>query len=236
MTHANADAARGEEGGRDWESALLLLVPAAEPAVAKHRATLDASARYGVPAHLTVLYPFLPPGLIDDAVLASLGDLFAGVAGFRLTLDRVGWFGDDVVWLGPRDEAPLRALTGLAFAAFPSCAPYGGQHADVVPHLTVGHLGGASALRAAGEAVRHRLPIEAAATKVTLMTGPPTGNPGTSPGRWRTMAEFGFGRPGRLPEPSGLSLAGPFGMTAGRCGPMLVLFPPRWHYLRIGRW
>lgn len=203
MPSPTADPSRGQEGKRDIESALLVLVPAAEPAVGEHRARLDASARDGVPAHLTVLYPFLPAGLIDGAVLASLADLFAGVPAFRFTLDRVGWFGADVVWLGPHDEAPFLALTELAFAAFPSCPPYGGQHAGVIPHLTVGHLGGASALSAAGEAVGHCLPIEATATEVTLMTGPPPGNPGIPPGQWRTMAAFGLGRPGRLPDPSG---------------------------------
>jgi 2'-5' RNA ligase superfamily len=198
-----ADAARGQGTRLDWESALLVLVPAAEPAVGEHRARLDASARDGVPAHLTVLYPFLPAGLIDNAVLALLAGLFAGVRAFRFTLDRVDWFGDDVVWLGPRDEAPFRALTELAFAAFPSCPPYGGQYADVIPHLTVGHRGGMPALRAAGEAVRHRLPVEAAATEVTLMTGPPPGNLDIPPGQWRTMAAFGLGRPGRLPASKG---------------------------------
>jgi 2'-5' RNA ligase len=199
------DPSRGREGQSDLESALLLLVPAAEPAVGEYRARLDASARDGVPAHLTVLYPFLPAGLIDDAVLASLAGLFAGVPAFRFTLDRVGWFGDDVVWLGPQDEAPFRALTELAFAAFPSCLPYGGQYADVIPHLTVGHRGGASApgasaLSAAGEAVWQRLPIEATATEVTLMTGPPPGNPGIQPGQWRTMAAFGLDGPDGLPN------------------------------------
>ena len=197
------DATRGQGTRLDWESALLVLVPAAESAVGEHRDRLDASARDGVPAHLTVLYPFLPLGLVDDAVLASLADLFAGVPAFRFRLDRVGWFADDVVWLGPHDEAPFRALTELAFAAFPCCAPYGGQYADVIPHLTVGHLGGAPALRAAGEAVRHRLPVEAAATEVTLMTGPPPGNPDIPPGQWRIMAAFGLGLPGRLPAPKG---------------------------------
>jgi hypothetical protein len=123
----------------------------------EHRARLDASARDGVPAHLTVLYPFLPAGLIDNAVLALLAGLFAGVRAFRFTLDRVDWFGDDVVWLGPHDEAPFR----------------------------------------------HRLPFEAAATEVTLMTGPPPGNLDIPPGQWRTMAAFGFGRPGHLPASKG---------------------------------
>jgi hypothetical protein len=40
------------------ESALLVTVPAAEPAVARHRSRLDTSATVGVPAHITVLYPF----------------------------------------------------------------------------------------------------------------------------------------------------------------------------------
>jgi hypothetical protein len=202
MPAPTPELSRGREGQGDLESALLLLVPAAEPAVGEHRARLDASARDGVPAHLTVLYPFLPAGLIDDAVLASLAGLFAVVPAFRFTLDRVGWFGDDVVWLGPHDAAPFRALTELAFAAFPACPPYGGQYADVIPHLTVGHRGGASALGAAGEAVGHRLPIEATAAEVTLMTGPHPGNQGMPPGQWRTLAAFGLDRPGSLPEPS----------------------------------
>lgn len=200
MPAQDPGAARGQEGQSDLrQSALLLLVPAAEPAVGEHRARLDASARDGVPAHLTVLYPFLPPWLIDDVVLASLAGLFAGFPAFRFTLDRVGWFGDEVVWLGPHDEAPFRALTELVFAAFPGCAPYGGQYADVVPHLTVGHLGGVPALRAAGEAAGHCLPIEASATEVTLMTGLPPGNPGIPPRLWRAVTAFRLGRPSHLP-------------------------------------
>jgi hypothetical protein len=174
------------------ESALLVCVPAAEPTVGTYRARLDASAREGVPAHLTVLYPFLPPALIDDAVLAALAALFGCVTAFGFTLDRVRWFGDEVVWLGPADEAPFRALTGMAFAAFPSCPPYGGAYADVIPHLTVGDHGGAAELRAAAEAVSRWLPIEAVATEVTLMTGT---RPGTRPdadprARWHPVATF----------------------------------------------
>ena len=200
------DVPRGRAGPRDGESALLVLVPAAEPAVGEYRARLDPSARDGVPAHLTVLYPFLPPALIDDAVLASLAALFAAVPAFAFTLDRVGWFGDDVVWLGPRDARPFRTLTSLACGAFPSCDPYGGQYADTVPHLTVGHLDDPAALRAAGEAVRPCLPIEAGASEVTLMTGPRPGTPGTPPGQWRPLAAFPLpGTPASLAAPSARS-------------------------------
>jgi 2'-5' RNA ligase len=177
----------------DWETALLLPVPAAEPTVGQHRARLDEAARDGVPAHITVLYPFLPRTGIDEALLTSLGRLFAGFAAFELTLDKVGWFGENVVWLGPRDPAPFTALTDLVFTAFPSCPPYGGRHTEVIPHLTIGHLGGPQALRAAAESVRPSLPIETAATAVTLMAGPRPGIPGTPPGTWSTIATFPLG-------------------------------------------
>jgi 2'-5' RNA ligase superfamily len=177
----------------DWETALLVPVPAAEPAVGQHRTRLDEAARDGVPAHITVLYPFMPPAGIDETLLASLGGLFAGFAAFGLTLDKVGWFGENVVWLGSRDTAPFTALTDLVFTAFPSCPPYGGRHTEVIPHLTIGHLGGLQALRAAAESVRPCLPIETAATEVILMAGPHPGIPGTPPGTWRTIATFPLG-------------------------------------------
>lgn len=147
--------------GADWETALLMPVPAAEPAVGQHRARLDEAARDGVPAHITVLYPFLPPALIDKAALASLRQIFAGHAAFGFTLDKVGWFGEELIWLGPRDAAPFSTLTDLVCIAFRACPPYGGRHAEVIPHLTIGYAGGPQALHAAAESVRPWLPIEA---------------------------------------------------------------------------
>jgi len=171
------------------ESALLVTVPAAEPAVARHRSRLDKSAAEGVPAHITVLYPFLPPDLIDTATYAALARLFASVPSFRFTLDRTAWFPGPVLWLGPADPAPFSALIGLAAAAFPSCPPYGGSVAEVIPHLTIGEGAPRTDLEAAEAQVRRHLPIEAEATEVTLMTGPPprSAPPGS---RWTSVATF----------------------------------------------
>ena len=179
--------------GLDWETALVVPVPAAEPAVGQHRARLDRAARDGVPAHITVLYPFLPPAGIGESLLASLGDLFAGPRAFAFTLDRVGWFGEHVVWLGPSDPAPFTALTNMVFTAFPSCPPYGGQHSDVIPHLTVGDSGSGLELRNAADLAGSWLPIEAVAAEVVLMAGPRPGTPGIPPGQWRTIASFSLG-------------------------------------------
>ena len=130
--------------------------------------------------NVTVLYPFLPLAEIGSAVLAEMAGLFAEVARFSFTLDQVRWFGESVVWLGLLDESPFRALTGLAVAAYPSCPPYRGAHEDVVPHLTIGHLGGPAELRAAAEEVRPLLPITTEATEVTLMVRPGSVGVGTA--------------------------------------------------------
>ena len=191
----DTDAVGGPWSGGDaadmtgWESALLVLVPEADPVVSVHRARLDLSARDGVPAHLTVLYPFLPPDRIGAADLLALKRLFAGVASFEFMLDRVSWFGDAVAWLGLHDEEPFRALTRLVCAAYPSCLPYGGRHDDVVPHLTIGHLGGPQALRVAADAVRPQLPVTARAAEVTLMAGP-SADRRDAPARWSRLATF----------------------------------------------
>ena len=43
------------------ESALVILVPEAEPLVRPFRHRFDPSAALGVPAHITLLYPFIAP-------------------------------------------------------------------------------------------------------------------------------------------------------------------------------
>jgi hypothetical protein len=142
-----------------------------------------------VPAHITVLYPFLPPDLIDADTRATLARLFASVPRFRFTLDRTCWFPGPVLWLGPADPAPFSALIERVVAAFPSCPPYGGQVAEVIPHLTIGDGAPRAELEAAEAEVRPYLPIEAEATSVTLMTGPPPGSAPTA-ARWKAVATF----------------------------------------------
>lgn len=151
-------------------SGLMIEIPEADPAVARHRERLDASARLGIPAHITVLSPFILPQAISTAALARLERLFAAVSQFRFQLDRTAWFGDEVLWLAPRDPGPFRALTRSVVEAFPAFPLYEGQFGDSTPHLTVGHGHPLTDLRAAEESVQAHLPIDAQATAVTLVT------------------------------------------------------------------
>jgi hypothetical protein len=152
------------------ESGLIVEIPAAEAVVGPYRERLDQSAALGVPAHITVLYPFIPPGQLDAGVLSQLAQLFTAVPRFGFRLDGTDWFGQEVLWLAPSDPAPFRALTQHVVEAFPAYPPYGGDFPDTVPHLTIGDAQNAGDLRDAEESIAPLLPIIAEATAVTLIT------------------------------------------------------------------
>ncbi|UYM05505.1 2'-5' RNA ligase family protein [Solicola gregarius] len=166
------------------QSALIVEVPEAEAAVGSHRAALDDSAALGVPAHLTVLVPFVDPARIDSATLDDLGELFARFSSFDFTLTRTDWFGNDVLWLGSEDSTPFRVLTEHVHSAYPDHPPYDGAFDDVVPHLTIAHDVEPERMRAAERAVAESLPIRAAARSVTLIAQTTRG------GRWSELGRF----------------------------------------------
>jgi hypothetical protein len=152
------------------ESGLLVEIPRAEPVVRQFREQLDSSAGLGVPAHITVLYPFIPPAGIGAAVLSRLAQLFAAVPRFAFRLDRTEWFEDRVVFLAPADPGPFRTLTELVAGAFPGYPPYGGQFDGNTPHLTIGDGLPVAALRSAEESIRPLLPVTGTVTAVSLIT------------------------------------------------------------------
>ncbi len=168
-------------------TALIVPVPEAETAVGPWRTRLDTAASWGVPAHVTVLYPFLPPERIDDEVLAAVGSLVAGVRRFEVTFTHVDWFDQTVAWLAPRPPDPFRALTAAVWRRFPEVPPYEGVHTDSMPHLTIGHDAPYGVLREAADAVSAFLPIRASVGAVRLMRG------SAEPGSWSTVAEFPLG-------------------------------------------
>jgi 2'-5' RNA ligase len=170
-------------------AAVVVTVPPAEPVVREHRARLDPSAAWGVPAHLTVLYPFVEPSAIVDEVCARLAAAVASVAPFDCTFRGCGWFDQDVLWLAPEPVGPFQALTTSVWRAFPDHAPYGGEYDDLAPHLTVAQRGpgGVAELRDIEVAVTLGLPITTRVDRVTLISG------SQEPNSWRTVAEFALG-------------------------------------------
>ena len=169
------------------ESALIVAVPAAERVVGLLRKTLDSSAPLGVPAHITVLYPFMPPDLLNDDVLSDPASMFSSVPRFELSLASVGWFATEVVYLVPQPEAVFKRLTAMVSGRWPGFPPYGGLHPDPTPHLTVGDSEDYESMVEAAAEVEPLLPVETRVSEIELIAGDAT------PGSWTRIAGFDLG-------------------------------------------
>lgn len=117
------------------ESALIVQVPEAEPFVRDLRARFDFRSSEGVPAHITVLHPFVPYP-VPRSSLDQLEALFSSRDAFDFRLSRIGRWPDNLHLL-PLPAEPFVALTRAVWAAFPAHPPYEGRFSDIVPHLSV---------------------------------------------------------------------------------------------------
>lgn len=118
------------------QSALGVTVPEAEPWVKDLRERYDPTAAVGVPAHITVLFPFVPPNLLTDDDLARTTDTFQRIRSFEFRLEQVDRFPESL-YLVPEPDEPFISLTEAIVREFPEYPPYGGKFPKIVPHLTV---------------------------------------------------------------------------------------------------
>ena len=131
----------------DRRTALLVEVPVEEAVDGFRRRHLAASVARGLPAHVTVLFPFAGAANIDAELRAQVVEHFATFTPFSAELVRVDRF-DAHVWLAPEPHDRFITLLAGTYARFPQFPPYGDAFAEPVPHLTVAEVG-------PGESVEH---------------------------------------------------------------------------------
>ena len=166
------------------QSAFIVRVPEAEALVGGLRERFDPSARQGVPAHITVLYPFMSPELLSEQVLAGVRQALLPMQPFEFQLPKIGRF-SATTYLTPHPVAPFVGLTRRLVERFPEYLPYGGEHAGVVPHLTVAHGSPEEAAIAEAElsaAIAARSVIYSTCREVVLLEN--------SGGLWREIHAF----------------------------------------------
>lgn len=88
------------------QTAVIALVPEAESLGGNYRQRLDASAVWGVPAHVTVLLPFIAPHEVDEQVIARLTAAVVSVPAFDCRFTQARWFGHDVLYLARNQASP----------------------------------------------------------------------------------------------------------------------------------
>ncbi|MGW5418637.1 2'-5' RNA ligase family protein [Streptomyces sp. NPDC003943] len=151
------------------QTALIVRIPEAEPSVSTWRERLDPSARAGVPAHVTVLFPFLDASRTDALVVHSaLADVLGSHPAFDLRFERCGRF-PEALYLVPEPDTQLRQLTEAIAHRWPEAPPYGGRFIDIVPHLTIAQGQEDAVLEEIEADLATRLPFTAHVSSVELI-------------------------------------------------------------------
>ena len=166
-------------------TALVVEVPAAEPVVGPYREAYDPSAQQGVPAHVTVLYPWLPTGALDEATLRDLTDVVRRVSAFDVQFTQLQRF-PQTLWVAPEPPDPFIALTSVIVDRWPECPPYGGEFDSVVPHLTVADDVDVDSLADVVTSVAPALPIETRVDALSLLVL-------DGQGRWSRHSTYSLG-------------------------------------------
>lgn len=172
------------------ESALVVLIPEAEALVGRFRTQYDPSAAFAMPAHVTILYPFKSPGDLTPDVIQRLAGLFSNCPAFTVAFTQWRHF-PNVLYLASMPDEPFRKLTELVSQRFPETPPYGGQFAEIIPHLTVAQVNDPQRLHDITlefqQVAENTLPIRVNVTEVTLMDN--------ESGIWQIRTRFPLGAP-----------------------------------------
>jgi 2'-5' RNA ligase len=166
----------------------VVLVPALDAGrlVRELRMEHDPSAAAGVPPHLTLMFPFIPPQDLSALRIEALERLISGAVAFEFTLTHVSEFEQGVVYLVPEPTAPFADLTREIGRQF-ELLPFGGAFGkDPVVHLTVAAQAPAPVRQQIADRLAPHLPVSLRAEEAWLMVGSNTGG-------WQLVRQMPFG-------------------------------------------
>lgn len=161
----------------------MIPVPAADALLASVKARHSRTVREGVPAHVSLLYPFVAAGELDERVVSALGELFVEQVPMSVEFaERYRHSG--FVALRPDPIEGLKELTNKVRFRWPEVMPYGGIYGDVEPHLTVAMCHSDGVAMTIGHEVAAELPISTELREAWLVV---------FERRWILRARFEFG-------------------------------------------
>jgi 2'-5' RNA ligase len=164
-------------------TALVVVVDDAVPVVDDFRRRFDPAVHQRIPAHVTLVFPFASPDVVD---VAAVRQLYAGAPSFDFELVRVERFPEHV-WLAPEPKDRFVDLISRTVGRLPDHPPYGGVFDEPIPHLTIASGEAVDEAEAAARReIGPHLPIAARAVEVTLLEEQPDQT-------WAARAAFALG-------------------------------------------
>ena len=158
----------------------------------RHRSVDDATD--GLPAHITLLYPFVAPDRLDRSVREALRRVAAPRAPQVYELrGPARW--PDTLYAAVEPARPFVQLQAALAAAFPTFPIYGRDAGfEFVPHVTIAEGGAIDDAAVLADPGWQALPRRGSASRLEVIAA-------SEDGRWRTVwrIRFGAGAVGRMP-------------------------------------
>jgi 2'-5' RNA ligase len=157
-------------------------VPEAEPIVGEWRLHHTGDAPLGLPAHVTLVVPFVPADQLNGDVEVRLAGLLAAAEPFDVTFARTARF-RRVLYIEPQPSEPFVELTEAIVAEWPEHPPYEGAVEAVIPHLTVAESEDQALFERIEAAVQSGLPFHTHVSEARLYAE-------DTAGRWHEYRSF----------------------------------------------
>jgi hypothetical protein len=163
-------------------SALVLPVDLPGP-LEQFRQLHVPDASLGLPAHVTLLYPFVPADELGGMHEARLRASASQLARFGYRLDSIERWPDNL-FVAPRPVEPFAVLAAALAADWPEWPLYGGG-VEFEPHVSLGQPADEADEQELRALAATSLPARRWATGVVLIAE-------AADGRWATRARFPF--------------------------------------------
>jgi hypothetical protein len=173
----------------DLETFITLVLEHVDPRISSaHRRLYPERIPERIPFSITLLYPWVPRGLVRKRDIERLRSFFAGRAPLSFDLVDVAEMPGLVAYLVPAPDVELRSVMRELWTLYPEYPPYGQPGSSPPPHATIGRLVGEHSItrQQALLEVADLLPVHCEVREVTLMEE-------ERPGRMRVRATFPLG-------------------------------------------
>jgi 2'-5' RNA ligase len=157
-------------------SGLVIALPELDPLLQPWRSRFHNDIK-DLPAHVTLLAPWIAPADITDDDLRLVSELAGQWSRFEVSFSDLRTFeaaapgAAAVHWLAPEPDEPFRQLIDDLMTTWPEYPPYGGAYGnDPTPHLTVANAAmTGDELTAMREHIGPALPVRTVAEQLLVL-------------------------------------------------------------------